>query len=575
MYRIFTLFTAVIISISAIAQLQTSPISGGTKAQSPKTQIQQGPAPANTPNNYRISGSRAEIVRGWYSFPDAQVASGLNFQGYSPFIFKDTFYQYQTFSDGAFVPNDFDTINFCSYGASFHLNDDVWELDNDETTVKATKKPFILDSIGVPYLYNRVVDSVRVQKVTGKDTIRTNRDTTVTLNKSVSSIYTVGVMGQIFTVNGNSLPIPFDTGYVVNIPLTNADTTINITDSLAVDVEMMRIASVFINGNLIPTPNDTNFSITYSRNYTKDSTYQIVDEEINDIVETVWEDVVDTLVIQVFTMNQRFAFGDFNDPTVDRFATVEYDNVRNIGRNAQRTIRFELTRDNIASWDLTAVNFRTIAVPLQDLIVDSNANVVAIVSFQSGIPTLKNFDTLDNAEMPITNRVNAYRGLFTNDQVGDNITSYNNGLVVNRQQRYSASWFLPLNGQQVAPRYLPGNLFGGTQGRRPLYPNVYFHATVERDEESSIADNNIISNINIFPNPATQSARIKLNLLQNEYARITLNSQLGQVINLISEGNMSIGENFVDVDLSNVKPGIYFVNVQTGNINTVQKLVVR
>jgi hypothetical protein len=96
-----------------------------------------------------------------------------------------------------------------------------------------------------------------------------------------------------------------------------------------------------------------------------------------------------------------------------------------------------------------------------------------------------------------------------------------------------------------------------------------------KGEILSIDENNIISNINIFPNPATQSARIKLNLLKNEYTRITLNSQLGQVINLISEGNLSIGENFVNVDLSNVKPGIYFVNVQTGNINTVQKLIVR
>ncbi len=69
-------------------------------------------------------------------------------------------------------------------------------------------------------------------------------------------------------------------------------------------------------------------------------------------------------------------------------------------------------------------------------------------------------------------------------------------------------------------------------------------------------------NASIAPNPTTGLAKIQFQSLQAETATVTLYSVSGQVIQTISHEVIS-GDNTIDLDLSGMETGTYFVKVTT------------
>jgi predicted solute-binding protein len=82
-----------------------------------------------------------------------------------------------------------------------------------------------------------------------------------------------------------------------------------------------------------------------------------------------------------------------------------------------------------------------------------------------------------------------------------------------------------------------------------------------------------VFSLEIFPNPAKESARITINASRASETSILLFNSLGE---MLSEKNVSVreGKNTYPLDVSALPEGIYFVSIKSANSTTARKLVV-
>jgi len=77
--------------------------------------------------------------------------------------------------------------------------------------------------------------------------------------------------------------------------------------------------------------------------------------------------------------------------------------------------------------------------------------------------------------------------------------------------------------------------------------------------------------IEIFPNPTSGSALLKLDLERRSNLTIQISNQLGQVVDHFVEKNVGIGN--IDLNTSNLTDGIYYISITNGEVFTTKKLV--
>jgi hypothetical protein len=78
----------------------------------------------------------------------------------------------------------------------------------------------------------------------------------------------------------------------------------------------------------------------------------------------------------------------------------------------------------------------------------------------------------------------------------------------------------------------------------------------------------------VYPNPAKETLRVEVNAVSSESASISVFDILGNEVINMSNIMMNKGLNQFPVDLSNVKPGVYFINFIQGEVKTSQRFVV-
>ena len=79
----------------------------------------------------------------------------------------------------------------------------------------------------------------------------------------------------------------------------------------------------------------------------------------------------------------------------------------------------------------------------------------------------------------------------------------------------------------------------------------------------------------VFPNPTSSDARVSYNLLQNGNVRLSIVDAVGQLSQVLFEGNVAAGEHNVDIDSSKFAAGIYFVSLELNGRKTVKRLVIQ
>ncbi len=89
-----------------------------------------------------------------------------------------------------------------------------------------------------------------------------------------------------------------------------------------------------------------------------------------------------------------------------------------------------------------------------------------------------------------------------------------------------------------------------------------------------IPQNNIsVSSSALYPNPASNSTTLSIDLKSNSKVNIAIMNMVGQTVKTsVAEGQA--GANSINVDLSSLSKGVYLVNVKVDNTSSTKKLVI-
>jgi Secretion system C-terminal sorting domain len=92
-------------------------------------------------------------------------------------------------------------------------------------------------------------------------------------------------------------------------------------------------------------------------------------------------------------------------------------------------------------------------------------------------------------------------------------------------------------------------------------------------EDANNKAETVRSGMKVFPVPATNAVTISFDAFAKGNVDIVITNQLGQEV-LRKQVNVDNGVNFNTVDVSKLKPGIYFVKVNNGRQVESQKLII-
>jgi len=98
--------------------------------------------------------------------------------------------------------------------------------------------------------------------------------------------------------------------------------------------------------------------------------------------------------------------------------------------------------------------------------------------------------------------------------------------------------------------------------------------TVAKESASSVEDINFISELSVFPNPASDKATIKFSLIDNADVTIELFDITGTLIQKVAIKNAVSGQNNSPLNVNKYKNGLYTVVVRANDTQTTTKLLI-
>jgi len=86
--------------------------------------------------------------------------------------------------------------------------------------------------------------------------------------------------------------------------------------------------------------------------------------------------------------------------------------------------------------------------------------------------------------------------------------------------------------------------------------------------EEIINENEVV----FYPNPARDNIYLKLNVKERSAVEIQVYNESGQLVKISDKGRLSVGEHNINLDLSKLNNGLYFVKVTTENSSVTKKV---
>jgi len=92
---------------------------------------------------------------------------------------------------------------------------------------------------------------------------------------------------------------------------------------------------------------------------------------------------------------------------------------------------------------------------------------------------------------------------------------------------------------------------------------------------TAVGDNSTISALNsiIYPNPTKNNATLAIDVKDNVTVTINVYSLVGALVKTTT-ANAIVGQNNINIDLSNLTAGIYMAKVNVGNVTSTKKLII-
>jgi hypothetical protein len=149
----------------------------------------------------------------------------------------------------------------------------------------------------------------------------------------------------------------------------------------------------------------------------------------------------------------------------------------------------------------------------------------------------------------------------------------------------STQWTYQSNGPGLVPVYelrqqtrdwsegtsRPGEIYAGTFGRGIWRSENFLSARPVNDMPSSTTK---VLTTTIFPNPMQTTGKVSFDLVENGNVQMRIINIQGQTVQNNSYGNLSAGKQTVNVDVTNLATGTYFVQVISGKYVFNGKLIV-
>jgi hypothetical protein len=171
----------------------------------------------------------------------------------------------------------------------------------------------------------------------------------------------------------------------------------------------------------------------------------------------------------------------------------------------------------------------------------------------------------DPAVTPNTSRrANTFGTLYYYNEATSGVT-YTNPTYFNSCQ-FQPQWNAYGQNASWAGNYLVGHAFSAD-----LFLETAFHLT---SLNVGVTENDLVAISSVYPNPANGSTNVGFNLKQAGNVAVTVTNLLGQTVATVNPGKLAAGSNNVNLNLSNIKAGVYFVNVSVDGTSTTKKLTV-
>ncbi|MCF8368238.1 MAG: T9SS type A sorting domain-containing protein [Bacteroidales bacterium] len=95
----------------------------------------------------------------------------------------------------------------------------------------------------------------------------------------------------------------------------------------------------------------------------------------------------------------------------------------------------------------------------------------------------------------------------------------------------------------------------------------------ERGGFTGITQKSVNHEISVFPNPTNHSTNISLTLKKDESIRYSLFNLLGETIKTYDYGILKPGNSNLPINLAEINPGVYYLNISIGNAVYTEKLI--
>ncbi|MEA3446496.1 MAG: T9SS type A sorting domain-containing protein [Bacteroidota bacterium] len=194
-------------------------------------------------------------------------------------------------------------------------------------------------------------------------------------------------------------------------------------------------------------------------------------------------------------------------------------------------------------------------------------------SLLTKLPSAPVFDGIINCMNSNQVMVTTEYGVFTTDNIFDinpDWTEQNNnnlGPVITPaiyQQTWENQW-TPLIENH-------GFVYIGTHGRG-IYKSETWAGPVAIDEPT-VYNSSISSSLNVYPNPVVDKAQIEFHLSSSEDVKIMIYDLQGKIVKQLNLGRYSRGNHTTNIDLSNLTPGTYLINMFHNSSNKSTKIIV-
>ncbi|MCC6683504.1 MAG: T9SS type A sorting domain-containing protein [Bacteroidia bacterium] len=321
-------------------------------------------------------------------------------------------------------------------------------------------------------------------------------------------------------------------------------------------------------------PKDIEFSLDGSTStLSKFNDYTVDSIKILYLYDRTIHTSVDTMVVTFHKSQATTATGSLSTwnygtaPNKKYFATTDFD--RTTHEPAKTGIVYEV-RMPLTALDSNANGTtwgeKNIAIPSSFGTIPKGMVVGATVSFKPGY-TYSAGDTLlatmDLPSQPVRELNKLWvRTLLRN---GNNVEHdyFNNGMAIDKTQLYTDRW------EALGSRYLPSNFYSVSQF-------VHIDYLIS---SANVGIKNINGNGygmgNAYPNPVSGNSAVNVPFAIGKSGDVTLTvtNIIGQNVSVSTE-KFNAGENTFTVDLNNLKPGVYFYTISSGNFTSTKKFTV-